>query len=112
VTGKQWISKPITYRDWKRKLSNWNFNFIQIKIRDSRAQKHLEKTGKDQQSSEASEFSKYKAFYYIDKSFIEKALEAERNVHLADTIYKNKRNGKGKKTAKYTNNHTIQILKP
>ena len=78
---------------------------------ETQAQKELEKKALDQLLSGESLFGKDGAFAPMLKSFIEKALEAEMNAHLADSTIKNKRNGKGKKTLK-TNLGTIDITTP
>lgn len=78
---------------------------------ETQAQKELEKKALDQLLSGESLFGKDGAFAPMLKSFIEKALEAEMNAHLATSTIKNKRNGKGKKTLK-TNLGTIDITTP
>ena len=78
---------------------------------ETQAQKELEKKALDQLLSGESLFGKDGAFAPMLKSFIEKALEAEMNAHLAASTIKNKRNGKGKKTLK-TNLGTIDITTP
>ena len=78
---------------------------------NTQEQEFFEKKALDQLLSGKSLFGKDGAFAPMLKGFIEKALEVEMSSHLTDTLEKNKRNGKGKKTLK-TNIGEIEIVTP